>query len=30
MAILGDGTLLAPLTKAAYSLCPGPEQLCRI
>ena len=30
MEILGDGTLLAPLTKTAYRLCPGPEQLCRI
>jgi len=30
MAILGDVTLLAPLTKAACRLCPGLEQLCRI
>jgi hypothetical protein len=30
MAILGDGTLLAPMAEAAYRLCPGLEQLCRI
>jgi hypothetical protein len=30
MAILGDGTVLAPLAEAAYRLCPGLEQLCRI
>ena len=30
MAILGDGTLPAPLTKAVYPLGPGLEQLCRM
>ena len=30
MEILDVGTVLPPLAEAAYRLCPGPEQLCRI